>query len=129
MIQDHLFYKGRLVIPSFSRWIPKLIEEYYASPLGGHSGAFRTYNRISSNSYWLGMMKQIQKSVAECLVCHTQKYEAVSPAGLLQLLSISTWVWEDIFLNFIIGLPRSQGNDAILVVVDRFTKYGHFLGL
>lgn len=69
------------------------------------------------------------RNLWQCLVCHTQKYEAVSPAGLLQLLSISTWVWEDIFLNFIIGLPRSQGNDAILVVVDRFTKYAHFLGL
>lgn len=36
-------------------------------------------------------------------------------------------VWDDISLEFIVGLPKSRGYDAILVVVDRLSKYAHFL--
>lgn len=64
--------------------------------------------------------------MVECLICQKHKYEAASLVGLLHPLPIPTRVWEDISLDFIIGLPCSNGMDAILVVVDRFTKYAHF---
>lgn len=124
-----LVLQGRLIISPTSVWIPKLIKEFHSLAIIGHSGAFRTYKRISSNLYWPGMMKHIQNFMAECLVCQQQKYEASSPAGLLQPLPIPNQVWEDISLDFVTGLPRSNGFDAILVVVDRYIKYAHFLCL
>ncbi|GMJ08432.1 hypothetical protein HRI_004512400 [Hibiscus trionum] len=49
--------------------------------------------------------------------------------GLLQPFNILNQVFEDIALDFITGLPKSNDKEAILVVVDRLTKYGHFFAL
>lgn len=122
-----LYYKGHLVIAATSSWILQLLNEYHSSPLGGHSGIFRTYRRIAQSVYWIGMKATVTDFVAACPVCQQNKYQATSPAGLLQALPIPNAIWEDISMDFIVGLPKSRGFDAILVVVDRLNKYGHFI--
>lgn len=75
------------------------------------------------------MKKDIQEQVAKCEVCQRNKYEAISPAGLLQPLPIPQQVWEDISMDFIIGMPKTQKCNTIMVVVDRLTKFAHFIPL
>lgn len=124
-----LKYKGRLVISKTSSLIPTILHTYHDSVLGGRSGSLRTYKRLTADLYWEGMKTDVKKYVEECLTCQENKTLAVSPAGLHQPLDVLTRIWEDITMDFIEGLPKSEGCDAILGVVDRLSKYGHFLAL
>ena len=127
--QGVLLYEGRLVISSKSRLIPTLLEEFHSTPQGGHSGFYKTYRRLAANVYWIGMKGTVQEFVRNCDICQRQKYMASSPGGLLQPLPIPEQIWEDLSIDFIIGLPKSKGYEAILVVVDRLSKYSHFIPL
>lgn len=72
---------------------------------------------------------EVEDFVHQCLTCQQAKAERVHPAGLLQPLPIAQGAWRNITKDFIEKLPISEGYDTILVVVDRFTKYAHFLAL
>uniref|UniRef100_A0A803PDJ6 Integrase catalytic domain-containing protein n=1 Tax=Cannabis sativa TaxID=3483 RepID=A0A803PDJ6_CANSA len=72
------------------------------------------------------MCQDVCKYVRSCLVCETVKYSPTTPYGLLQPLELLKRVWEDLAMDFIVGLPNSNGVTNILVVIDRFTKYAHF---
>ena len=74
------------------------------------------------------MKREIAKYVSECDLCQRIKASHLKVAGTLQPLSIPSWKWEDISMDFIVGLPNtSQKQDSIWVIIDRLTKTAHFL--
>jgi hypothetical protein len=74
------------------------------------------------------MKRDIVFFIARCDVCQRVKAEHQRPAGLLQPLKIPVWKWEEVGMDFITGLQRSnRGNDSIWVIVDRLTKVAHFI--
>lgn len=75
------------------------------------------------------MKKQIQRFVQACDICQRQKYVATTPGRLLQSLPVPSQIWEDVSKDFITGLPKSKGYEAVMVVVDRLSKYAHFIPL
>ncbi len=75
------------------------------------------------------MARDIQLFVLACSVCAISKTSNRPPAGLLQPLSVPSRPWSHISLDFVTGLPPSQGNTVVLTVVDRFSKATHFIPL
>jgi hypothetical protein len=74
------------------------------------------------------MKREIAKYVSECDICQRVKASHLKTAGILQPLPIPSWKWEDISMDFIVGLPNtSLRHDSIWVIVDRLTKTAHFL--
>ena len=103
--------------------------ELHTSPLEGHSGFLKTYHRVKKDFFWDGLKLDILKFVAECLVFQQNKVETIKTLGLLQPLSIPIQHWEEVSVDFITSLPKSEGKSYIMVVVDRLTKYAHFCSL
>jgi hypothetical protein len=121
-----VFFKGKLFLPKTSPLRLTLLEELHASPIGGHSGIHRTFGRLQENVYWVGMRKDVEEFVKTCAICQQTKAANHTPYGLLQPLPIPDRVWEDISMDFIVGLPSFQSHTTIFVVVDRLSKAAHF---
>jgi hypothetical protein len=74
------------------------------------------------------LKRDVATHVALCDVCQRVKAEHQRPTGLLQPLKVPEWKWEEIGMDFIVGLPRTRdGYDSIWVIVERLTKVAHFL--
>lgn len=124
-----LRFKGRVWIGAHTETQLNIIRALHASAVGGHSGFHATYNRVKRLFAWKGLKQQLKVFVQQCLICQQAKTERISPAGLLQPLPIPKRPWAVISLDFIEGLPKSGGYNTILVVVDKFSKYAHFIPL
>ncbi|KAK6125470.1 hypothetical protein DH2020_040803 [Rehmannia glutinosa] len=85
------------------------------------------YRDLKQNFRWHGMKKDIASYVNKCLTCQQVKVEHQKPAGQLQPFHIPEWKWEEIAMDFIVGMPKmTNGYDAIWVIIDRLTKSAHF---
>jgi hypothetical protein len=122
-------FHGRVWIGSNSALQTKLISAFHSSAVGGHSGIHVTYQRLKRLFAWTGLKMQVTEFVKQCDTCQHAKHSNSPPGGLLQPLPLPSGHWRDITMDFVEGLPLSDGYNTILVVVDRFTKFAHFVPL
>jgi hypothetical protein len=74
------------------------------------------------------MKHEIARYVFECDTCRKVKADYMKPGGLLQLLSIPEWKWDDICMDCIVGLPMMAHKfNSIWVIIDRLSKSTHFM--
>ncbi|WVZ76428.1 hypothetical protein U9M48_024405 [Paspalum notatum var. saurae] len=86
------------------------------------------YYDLKERFWWYGMKRAVAEYVAICDTCQCVKAEHQRPAGLLQPLKVPEWKWEEITIDFFVGLPRTQkGYNSIWLVVDRLTNVAHFI--
>lgn len=124
-----LKFQNKLYIGQYRDLRSKVLHALHDSSMGGHSGIHGTYKRVSQLFHWPGLKKDVESFVKKCEVCQMCKPDNHHPARLLQPLAIPTQLWSHISLDFIEGLPKSEGKDTVLVVIDRLSKYAHFLSL
>ena len=84
-----------------------MLLELHTSLIGGHSGFLKTYHRVKKEFFWEGLKNDVQRFLVECLVCQQNKVEMVKTLSLLQPLNIPSQRWEEVLMDFIIGLPKS----------------------
>jgi hypothetical protein len=74
------------------------------------------------------MKRESARYVSECDTCRKVKADYMKPIGLLQSLSVRDWKWDDISMDFMVGLPLTTHKfDSIWVIVDRLSKSAHFI--
>nr|KYP37756.1 Retrotransposable element Tf2 [Cajanus cajan] len=127
--QGLLMFINKVFVPDVHDLRRSLINEFHSSPHAGHSGFKASLARLSTSFFWPGIYKDTKKLVQSCLTCQQNKYYPVKMQGLLQPLPTPDRVWEDISMDFITHLPNSHGHTVIWVIVDRLTKFSHFLAL
>jgi hypothetical protein len=127
--QGLLRYKNMIWIGLDYALHSELISAFHALAVGGHSGISVTYRRMNQCITWRGMKLAIKHFVKVCLIYQHSKPERVKYPGLLQPLPIFDSAWQVITMDFVKGLPQSGAANCIMVVVDKLTKYAHFLPL
>jgi hypothetical protein len=104
-----------------------ILKECHDGPLAGHGGAKRTTTLLKKSYYWPNLKDSAKEYVKTCLTCQQNRTLNKKQAGLLQPLPISKRSWESVSMDFMVSLSPSRGFDAIMVVVDRFSKMTHFI--
>lgn len=124
-----IYYKKRVWIGRNETLQLEILQSLHSGAIGGHSGFHATYHRVKHLFAWPGMKQQIKQFVASCAICQQPKAERVAYPGLLEPLKIPNGLWKVVTMDFINGLPKSAGYDCIMVVVDKFSRYAHFVPL
>jgi hypothetical protein len=124
-----IHYDKQIWIGSSTTLRSKLIAAMHSGAVGGHSRVPVTYRRMKQHFAWTGMKADVHDFVTACQVCQQAKPDRSKLPELLQPLPVPDHAWKIVSLDFIEGLPVSEGFNCILVVVELFSKYAHFIGL
>lgn len=120
---------GRIWVGSNGPLQQKIITALHASAIGGHSGFGVTYRRLRTLFAWPGLKDEVRQFVDACAICKQAKPERYRYPGLLEPLPVPPHLWHTVTMDFVEGLPRSAGFNCILVVVDKLSRYAHFMPL
>jgi hypothetical protein len=126
--QGILWFNNRIVVPKDHQLRKQILDEAHLSKFSIHPGSTKMYQDLRQHFWWTRMKREIAKYVSECDTCQRVKASHLKASGTLHPLPILSWKWEDICMDFIVGLPNtSQKHDSIWVIIDRLTKTAHFL--
>jgi hypothetical protein len=123
-----LWFKDRLVVPKKTALKKKILDETHTSKYSIHPGSTKMYHDLRQQFWWTRMKRETARYVSECDTCWKVKADYIKPRGLLQPLSIPDLKWDDIRMDFNVGLPLTARKfDLIWVIIDRLTKSAHFV--
>jgi hypothetical protein len=127
VLHDGLLYRAnKLCVPASSVRL-LLLHEAHGGGLMGHFGVKKIEDVLAAHIFWLKMRCDVERYVSRCMTCNKAK-SRLNSHGLYMPLPVLSVPWEDISMNFVLGLSRTKrGRDSIFVVVDHFSKMAHFI--
>ena len=129
IIDELIYFKNRLYIPNDEELQTMIAKGCHDSQIAGHFGEEKTIEIVCRDFYWKGLTNWMNDYVGSCDQCQHNKSPRHAHFGLLQALQVPFAAWTSISTDIITQIPESQGRTKIMVVVDRFTKMAHFIGL
>jgi hypothetical protein len=123
-----LYHNDAIYIPNVSKLITMILNENHDIKVSGHVGINKMIELIKRRFWWPHMISHIKLYVNSCHKCQENKVSTHNTNGLLYPLPIPSSRWECVSMDFITQLPKSKnGYDAILVIVDKLSKYVTFI--
>ncbi|WVZ84289.1 LOW QUALITY PROTEIN: hypothetical protein U9M48_031339 [Paspalum notatum var. saurae] len=120
-----LWYKNRICVPNVDSIEKLILSEAHDTAYSIHPGSTKMYYDLKERFWWYGMKRAVAEYVAICDTCRRVKANIETSRFIT---AVEEWKWEEITMDFIVGLPRTQkGYNSIWVVVDRLTKVAHFI--
>lgn len=113
-----LLYRGKVYVSKDITIRRDLIKLHPDATAVGHPGRYKTLKLSSQNYWWPGMTKFVHKYVDTCDICLRTKTFPAKPVGPLQWKATPEGPWQIVTSNLIVGLPKSQEFDSILVTAD-----------
>ena len=95
--------------------------------LSWQGGTNNTVEKVSRSFWWPKVSPAAEEYALVCPDCQQLKPRNALKPGLLQSLPTPERIWTDLSTDFIVGLPEVRGCDSVYVVVDRLSKYAHFI--
>ena len=109
-----LFRANKLCVPNSSVRL-LLLQESHGGGLTGHFGQKKTYEMLSDHFYWPKMRRDVIRFVERCVTCHKAKSK-LNPHGLYTPLPTPKIPWEDISMDFILGLLMTQKREILFLL-------------
>jgi hypothetical protein len=127
VLQDGLLYRAnKLCVPASSVRL-LFLQEAHGGGLMGHFGVKKIDDVLAAHFFWPKMRHGVERYVSRCTTCN-KATSRLNPHGFYMSLPVSSVPWEDISMDFVLGLSRTKrGRDSIFVVVDHFSKIAHFI--
>jgi hypothetical protein len=123
--QGPIWFKDQICVPKIDSLRETILKEAHDSDYSIHPGSTKMYQDLKQKYWWYGLKRDVAAHVAKCDVCQRVKVEHQRSAGLLHPLKIPEWKWEEIGMDFIVGLPRTPaGYDSILGNYGQIDKSG-----
>lgn len=123
-----LHFKGHAYIPDSEGLKEELLRTFHDSRAGGHLGTAKTLKRLSAGFFWPALRRDVRHYVATYVVCQRTKPRTHLPYDELASLPVPQGPFQELSLNFIVGLPNSINatsriSDSVLVIINRLTKF------
>ena len=121
--EEGIIYKeARIYVPNNKKLKEKILKENHNSVDVGHLGQHRILKLLKRTYWWPGLKENVKKYIQGCFRYQQNKVQYQRKAGELHPLEISQGPWQEISIDIIGPLPRSNRMDTMVVIIDQFTK-------